>query len=117
MNLGRADLSEQVEWVSKEKGDGLGYDIISWNVKDSECNKIYIEVKTTEGNINTPFDISDTEVRVSEKLAENYYIYRVFGIGRSISTIRYYKIKGSVKENFNLMPILYKAYIKNNVVI
>lgn len=114
MNLGRGDLSEQVEWVSKEKGDGLGYDIISWNVKDGEWNKIYIEVKTTEGNINTPFDISDTEVRVSEKLAENYYIYRVFGIGSVISRIKYYRIKGSVKEKFNLIPILYKAYLKTN---
>ncbi|AYE33647.1 DUF3883 domain-containing protein [Clostridium septicum] len=114
MELGRVDLSEQVEWVSKEKGDGLGYDIISWNVKDGEWNKIYIEVKTTEDNINTPFDISDTEVRVSEMLAENYYIYRVLGIGSVISTIKYYTIKGSVKDNFNLIPILYKAYLKTN---
>lgn len=114
IKLGRGDLSKQVEWISKEKGDGLGYDIISWNLEDGEWNKIYIEVKTTEGNINTPFDISDTEVRVSEKLAENYYIYRVFGIGSVISRIKYYRIKGSVKEKFNLVPILYKAYIKTN---
>ncbi|WP_459836432.1 protein NO VEIN domain-containing protein [Clostridium carnis] len=75
---------------------------------------MYIEVKTTEGDINTPFDISDNEVRVSEEFADNYYIYRVFGIESVICRIKYYRMKGAVKDNFNLIPILYKAYVKTN---
>ena len=114
IKLGRKDLSEQVEWVSKEKGDGLGYDIISWNIEDGEWKKIYIEVKATEGDINTPFHISDTEVRISEELGENYYIYRVFEIENITNKIKYYRIKGDVKDNFNLIPILYKAYVSLN---
>lgn len=116
IKLGREDLSEQVEWTAKDKGDGFGYDIISWNIENEDWKKIYIEVKTTEGDIKTPFDISDTEVRVSEEFAENYYIYRVFGIESVTHRIKYYRIKGAVKDNFNLIPILYKAYVKTNEV-
>lgn len=112
IGLGRKDLSEKVEWVAKSKGDGLGYDIISWNIENEEWKKIYIEVKTTEGDINTPFDISDTEVRVSERLAENYYIYRIFGIEKITCKINFYIIKGSIKNNFDLIPTSYKAYFK-----
>lgn len=114
ISLGRKDLIEDVEWASKEKGDGLGYDIVSWDVNNREMKKIYIEVKTTEGDIKTPFDVSDTEVRVSKELSENYCIYRIFGIEKVTRKINYYIIKGDIQNNFELVPTSYKAYIKTN---
>ena len=113
-NLGRLDLSEQVEWVSQTKGNGLGYDIESWDIKDGEVRKIYIEVKTTEGGINKPFEISDTEVRISEELSENYYIYRIFDMKKLLSKVNYYKVQGAIRENFELRPTDYTAYIKGD---
>lgn len=114
ISLGRKDLIEDIKWVSKEKGDGLGYDIVSWDVNNGEMKKIYIEVKTTEGDIKTPFEISDTEVRISKELSEDYYIYRIFGIEKVTRKINYYIIKGDIQNNFDLVPTSYKAYIKTN---
>ena len=44
--------------LSEEQGDGAGFDIISLNENGME---IYIEVKTTKGNLNTPFYMTENE--------------------------------------------------------
>ncbi|MBS3999253.1 MAG: DUF3883 domain-containing protein [Desulfobulbaceae bacterium] len=49
---GKKTLAEKVEHVAKNKGDGLGYDILSFDL-DGEPK--YIEVKTTKGNKNLIF--------------------------------------------------------------
>jgi Restriction endonuclease len=74
---GLHDLSEKVRWASKEDGDGLGYDILSF---DEEGNEVQIEVKATTGHANQlRFFISANE-------AEKYFkdrrmcIYFVFDI-------------------------------------
>lgn len=113
ISLGRKDLAKKVKWVSEEKGDGLGYDIVSWKVEDEKIEEIYIEVKTTVGDIKTPFYISETEVRVSKKLKNNYYIYRIFDIKEITRKINMYIINGDVEENFDLVPTTYKANLKN----
>lgn len=112
--LGREDLIKSVEWVSKDKGDGAGYDIESWKVVGEEFEKIYIEVKTTTGDINTPFDISDKEVSVSKQFGDRFYIYRLFGVQKVTSKINYYIINGDVEKNFDLVPTSFKAYLKTN---
>ena len=55
---GRTDLAERIDWVANNY-DGFGYDIISYDVDaNGEYKKIFIEVKTTQGDINQPFFIS-----------------------------------------------------------
>lgn len=105
-------IIDTIEWVSKSKGDGLGYDIESWDIYDGKIEKIYIEVKTTVGKIDTPFDISATEVEVSKQLGDKYYIYRIFDIKKVNSTINYYIVNGDVTNRFELVPSVYKAYLK-----
>lgn len=112
-DLGRSDLAQKIKHVSKQEGDGLGYDIISYEPDGASFKEIYIEVKTTTGNLNKPFDITINEVEVSERYPENYYIYRLFNIHNNTTTIPYYKIKGSVKDNFLLEPTSFKAYPKS----
>lgn len=112
MSLGRQDLADTVEWVSKTKGDGLGYDIESWNINGDSIERIYIEVKTTSGQIDTPFDISIKEVEVSRELGDKYYIYRIFGIEKVTNKINYYIINGDVTKYFDLVPNSFKAYLK-----
>ena len=41
---GRDDLAQQVRWISKEVGDGAGYDVASFTPDE---RKRLIEVKTT----------------------------------------------------------------------
>lgn len=109
---GYKELAERVEWVSEED-DNKGYDILSYEVIEGKIITRYIEVKTTLG-VDRPFEITDNEVEMSKELngKENskYIIARVFNINTELQTGEYYYIDGAIEENFNLRPILYKAY-------
>ena len=74
-NLGLNDYAERVVHLSKERGDGAGYDIKSFNELKEE---IFIEVKTTNGVFSNPFYITRTELERSKKENERYYLYRVY---------------------------------------
>lgn len=50
--LQRLNLKKVAEHVAITQGDGLGYDIKSY---DENGNEIYIEVKTTTQNFGTSF--------------------------------------------------------------
>ena len=75
---GRGDLAERVRHVSIEIGDGLGYDIESFTL---EGEPKPIEVKTTRGGLDTPFFMSRNEKEVSERMANNYRLYRLHRFG------------------------------------
>lgn len=78
--LGRDDLAEKIEWVSRED-DNKGYDLVSFDVKDfNTVQKKYIEVKSTEENDTTPFYISKKEIETMDSLKNQYSIYRVYGL-------------------------------------
>lgn len=108
---GRPDLVPS--WVAKDT-DGDGYDIISYNIDESGVeHEIYIEVKTTSAGIDTPFNISANEVSVSREKGNSYYIYRLYNFNPNENkSICYYKINGSVEQNFHLKPAEYLAYKK-----
>jgi hypothetical protein len=58
----RADLARRIEWTSAERGDGAGYDVLSFN-KDESLR--LIEVKTTGLGKEFPFMVTANEVRTS----------------------------------------------------
>lgn len=66
---------KKVRIVSKLDGDGLGYDILSY---DKHGNPMYIEVKTTTGPENGSIYIIANEMEMSEMHSEQYYLYRVY---------------------------------------
>lgn len=68
-------LAQKVAHHAKDKGDGLGYDVLSF---DEEGNEMYIEVKATKSNKNTPFFITRNELERSKQEQEQFYIYRVY---------------------------------------
>ena len=72
---GERSLSERIEHVSQTRGDGLGYDIHSFEVDGRDR---LIEVKTTSFGAMTPFFASNREVAVSEERAQSFRLYRVF---------------------------------------
>ena len=62
--------------LSRLQGDGLGYDISSIN-EDGTVRRI--EVKTTSGNLNTPFFMSKNEKSFFETYKdESVFLYRVY---------------------------------------
>ena len=113
LKLGRMDLADKIEHVAKTKGDGFGYDILSYDVINNAVVEKYIEVKATTGNSTKPFDISANEVAVSELYPEQYFIYRIFNIHNLMQSASFYVMKGSVRSNFSLEPTSYKAYPKS----
>ena len=60
--FGRSDLARKVRWISKEEGDGAGYDILSFSASGDER---LLEVKTTSGHQRTPFYLTENERRLS----------------------------------------------------
>ena len=68
-------LAEKIEWVSKEKGDGMGFDILS---KNNNGTDRFIEVKTTKLAKETPIYFSRTEWKFATIKGNNFYLYRVF---------------------------------------
>src|SRR4051812_44441027 len=65
---GRDDLSRKVQWAAVEVGDGLGFDVRSFDEGDD--SERLIEVKTTGLGKHFPFYVTGTEVRCSEDVAD-----------------------------------------------
>ena len=72
---GRERLARQVEHVSDTRGDGLGFDVLSFSEDGDEK---WIEVKTTRLGKEWPMFLSRTEVAVSQESPERFHLYRVF---------------------------------------
>lgn len=74
---GKADLAGDVEWTSRDKGDGAGYDVRSFNLKGEER---FIEVKSTKGSRTAPFYLSRNEREVSVEHAGKWRLHRIFDL-------------------------------------
>jgi hypothetical protein len=102
--LGRGDLAKAIEWTSKERGDGTGYDVRSFNAQSDA--ELFIEVKTTNSGKYQPFIISDNEVAFSEERPDQYALYRVFEFR---NRPRIFTLPGKVREHVNLVVRQYVA--------
>jgi hypothetical protein len=101
---GREDLAKKVRWTAQKDGDGAGYDVESFNADGSPR---LIEVKTTTGDIRTPFYLTINELRVSSENAHAYWLYRVFDFRKSGAI---YLIQGDLRNcGLDLQPTAYRA--------
>jgi hypothetical protein len=101
---GREDLIGEIEWVSKEKGDGAGYDIRSFMPERDE--ELFIEVKTTNSGKFQPFYVSDNELAFSNEHMSNYALYRVFQLKHSP---KLFMLPGELNKYVHLFPHSYRA--------
>lgn len=110
---GRADLAAKVEHVSLTKGDGLGYDILSYDLQENEK---FIEVKTSRSDISRPFYITRNELEISSKNPDKYFLYRLFDFETKSMRGKYYIIQGDMNTALNLASLVLLAYpkAKNN---
>ncbi len=103
-NMGRKDLADDIEWTSKEKGDGVGYDIRSFFGETDEPR--FIEVKTTNAGKYQPFLLSVNELSFSKECSENFSLYRVFDF--SYDT-RLFQLNGNIASHVNLNATQFRA--------
>jgi hypothetical protein len=103
---GRDDLADRVQWVAQTIGDGLGFDVLSFDdVDDSER---LVEVKTTGLGKFFPFYVTANEVRCSEDMTEKFHLFRVFDFARAP---RVYILTGSLRSACRLEATLFRATI------
>jgi hypothetical protein len=103
----RHDLAQKVTHHSETIGDGLGYDILSFDLNGT---KKFIEVKTTKGAGKTDFFVTQTELRKSKAETE-FYLYRVYNYCEKNNNGYLYIKKGILSDNFHLIPNEYKAKV------
>jgi hypothetical protein len=103
---GRDDLASRVQWVAQAIGDGLGFDILSFD--DADDSERMLEVKATGLGKFFPFYVTANEVRCSDDIPDQYQLFRVFDMGREP---RIYILHGSLKIICELEPVLFRAVI------
>lgn len=104
------NLIGQIKHTSKDEGDGTGFDIQSF---DKNGNKIFIEVKTTNGNKNSTFFVTRNELERSKKEKDNYYLYRLYNFNDNLETADLLIIKGDL-SNLCEFPSIYKINLTND---
>lgn len=100
---GQHRLAERIEHVSQTRGDGLGYDILSF---EPDGRERIIEVKTTSFGAMTPFFASNREVVVSEERPQNFKLYRVFKFREAPKV---FVLSGALRETCVLDPVQYRV--------
>jgi hypothetical protein len=101
--MGRDDLARRVRWVSKEDGDGAGYDILSF---DDQGRERFLEVKTTLGSRKTPFFITRNEKEFSDEAGDRFRIYRLHDAAKSP---RAFMLAPPLEQSANLAPQVWRA--------
>jgi hypothetical protein len=102
----RENLASKIEHIPTTKGDGWGYDILSFETTGQER---LIEVKTTAYGPLTPFFVTRDEVDVSKKTDANYHLYRAFDFRRQP---KLFTKQGSLARSFRLDPAQYMAHVE-----
>ncbi|PRA00196.1 hypothetical protein CQ017_03965 [Arthrobacter sp. MYb224] len=107
--LGARKLANKIEHVSVIRGDGLGYDIHSFEVDGRDK---LIEVKTTTGSGVIPFYVSSNELKFSREFPEYFCLSRVFDFPTTVTgrkKVQLYELNGSLSDTCDLHPESYKA--------
>ena len=89
--------------VSALDGDGLGYDIRSF---EPDGRKRYIEVKTTGFGERTPFFVSANEARFARDHQDQFRLYRLFDF-RSVP--RLFELAGPIEQHCLLDAVTFRA--------
>jgi hypothetical protein len=109
IRLGAAKLANRIEHVSKTVGDGLGYDVHSFELDGRDK---LIEVKTTSGASAVPFFVTKRELQVSQEIPEEYCLARVYDFRQDHRQRRragVYELRGSLDKSCILKPDTYRA--------
>jgi hypothetical protein len=98
-------LASKVEHVSQTRGDGLGFDILSFEPSGKER---FVEVKTTNFSKDTPFFASRNEVAFSEREANGYRLSRVFAFRNGP---RLFVVPGPLTKSCRLEAETYRVQV------
>lgn len=104
-DAGKKVLSDKVEHVAQTSGDGLGYDVLSFELDGKER---LIEVKTTSFGKPTPFFVTRNELVRSKVDADRYHLYRLFDFRDNPKA---FILPGHIEDHCHLDPATYLAKV------
>lgn len=99
----RPDLAERVVWVSRDQGDGAGFDILSF---DLAGNERHLEVKATPGHSTTPFYLTRNELAYSNEERERFRLIRLYDLYQQP---RAFELKPPLDGRLVLDSLVYRA--------
>ena len=102
---GHKSLANRVEHVAATKGDGLGYDVLSFEPNGRER---FIEVKTTAFGAATPFYVTRNELAFSEEEIDRFVLARVHEFRQSP---KIFELKGPIRGGVTLHAVAYVAQL------
>lgn len=105
-DCGRKDLAKKVIHVAKEKGDGAGYDVLSYF---EDGREMFIEVKATTLGARTDFLISANEIAFSSEFADQYRLYRLYHLDEKAKAADFFVLKGDIQEQFEAVPTEFRV--------
>lgn len=100
---GHDRLAGKVEHVSKKRGDGLGFDILSFEPDGAER---LIEVKTRAFAKETPFFATAAEADFARRKSDRYHLYRLFHFK---TMTRCFVLPGALERNCLLNPASFRC--------
>ncbi len=103
-NAGQPKLAREVKWISRDDGDGAGFDILSKNLHGED---IFIEVKSTTLGKDTPIFFSKTENDFSNEKKEAFHLYRVFELKKQP---KMFMNNGSFQNMCSMEAINFKGF-------
>lgn len=104
------NLIDKVKHISKDEGDGTGFDIQSF---DRDGNKMLIEVKTTKGKRNSTFFVTRHELERSKIEKDSYFLYRLYNYNELQDTADLWVIKGDL-TTMCVFPTIYKINLTDD---
>lgn len=110
-HLGRGDLAAKVRNVAQELGDGLGYDVLSFDAATGM--ERFLEVKTTRYTELQPFLISRNEVDLSEEEPERFTLVRLYEFDSPRAG--QYRLNGALTETADLRAEQYSGIPRHAV--
>jgi hypothetical protein len=102
---GKKKLADEIKWISKDVGDGTGYDILS---KNEDGSHRFIEVKTTKLSKETPIYLTATEIAFAAQHEPHFYLYRVFNFNAAKKLFIH---QGNYERFCHLVPLTYKGIL------
>ncbi|WP_222845151.1 DUF3883 domain-containing protein [Vreelandella nanhaiensis] len=106
IKAGKEKLAECVEHVAITQGDGLGFDIRSF---EPDGRDRLIEVKTTAFAKESVFFITPNELDCSRVHSEHYHLFRLFNFRKGP---KLFCLKGDLREQLWLEPDSYRAGVR-----
>lgn len=108
--LGEKYVSRVVD-MPRVEGDGAGYDIRSVRLTQDVVSTYFIEVKTTTGDANAPFFLTENERSFASQNADQLEVVRIHSLDQVKKEYKEYRLTGSQLLNMIMTPVNYRVEV------